>query len=79
MQVNISLHTVTILYTVRMEGNFWRGKPWRMTMNLPNLNQPNFMLQTDLKYVELVITAQLIIHVIINNEQQLEFTKNNID
>ena len=29
--------------------------------------------------IELVITAQPIIHVIINNEQQLEFTKNNID
>ena len=31
-----------------MEGNFDGGKPWRiwrMIMDSPNLNQPNFMLQ----------------------------------
>ena len=36
-----------------MEGNFGRGKCWRiwrMTINSPNFPQPNFMLQIDLVY-----------------------------
>ena len=36
-----------------MEGNFDGGKRWRiwrMTINLPNSPQPNFMPQIDLEY-----------------------------